>query len=818
MKTVGIIILIFFTITLFNPLHGQDPLSIRENGQAPSHNYDVIHYKLDIRVDEVAKSISGKTTITLIPQFPKLETVLLNAGEMTIKRVTINNGAELKFDSTTYMLNVHLDKSYSWKDTLRLTVEYSCNPKRGMTFYAPDSGYPNKRWQFWSQGEDTTNHFWFPCYDYPNDKATSEVIITVNKKFSALSNGKLLSVKENKKENTKTFHWKQSKPHSSYLVMIAGGEYAVLKDKAGKLPLEYYVYPDDTLNGRICFSETPKMIKFFNEKIGFDYPWEKYGQIILQDHFGGMENTGATTLSDNATVYDERVRIDESPVSLLAHELAHQWWGDVVTCRDFRHAWLNESFATYFDPLYFEHWKGRDEFDLRMYDNQNSGIWVDTARGRKPVVSEGSYGENIYPRGASILHMLRFLLGDELFWKSIKHYITKYQFQPVETNDFEIAIEEATGQNLYWFFDQWIYKAGLPIFNIGYTWSDSSQQVSMRVEQIQTMDSLTGVFRTPVNIEITTPSGSTNYRVNILTKDTTFVFPASQKPLLVVFDKGNWLLKRVKFAKSREEWKYQALHAESPISRLRALQGMTLQENNEEFIREITDRMVNDPFWAVRREAVNQSAKIKTADEAKRNEIKKGLMEAYKDKKSDVRNAAIAQLGNYKYNDVSVLLTKALEDSSYNVLNSALRALVKVDSVNAIPTVSKYLDYPSFRNRVANTALSALSSVDSVKIIPIAMDRARYGQPPSTRSTALGVLSKYGKGKPEIISFYKSLLNDKDTGFRSNAARTLGNIGDESVIPALEPIANDKENPASDAAKRSIEKLTKKPETKEGGK
>jgi aminopeptidase N len=796
-------------------LSAQVPLSITEGGEPPSRSFDVLHYAINIRIDEVKKSIDGSVAIRLVPFLPALESIRLNAGDMTIRRVTAGGSRELRFDTTRYALTIHLDAPRSPKDTLTVMIEYSCSPKQGMTWAAPDSGYPAKRWQFWSQGEDTTNHFWFPCYDFPNDKATSELTATVNRKLTVLSNGKLMSVKEDKKAGTKTFHFAQSKPHSSYLIMVAGGEYAVLKDKAGSTPLEYYVYPDDTLNARICFSESPKIMTFFNEVTGMTFPWEKYGQIILQDHFGGMENTGATTLTDVGTVYDARARVDDSPVSLIAHEMAHQWWGDLVTCRDFRHMWLNESFASYFDPLYFERWKGRDEFDRIMFDNQNAGIWVDTARGRKPVVSVGSYGENLYPRGAAVLHMLRFVLGDDLFFKGLQHYIRKYQFQPVETNDLVRAIEEATGQNLAWFFDEWIYKAGHPVFRVGYTWSDSAKSVALRVEQTQTQDSLTGIFRTPVNIEITTASGPAEYRVNILSGDTTFTFPAAERPSLVIFDRGNWLLKEVVFKKTREELEYQAQHAGHVIARMRALQALPGLEKSEESIPVFADRMANDPFWAVRREAVNQSGRIKPADSTKRDAVKAALLGALRDARPEVRSAAAAQLGSYRGPEVVAALTAALEDSSYNVMTGALRAIAKADSAHAAPLLARYLDYPSFRNRVANAALGALANVDSVQGIAVAKARAAYGQPAMTRWTAFGILGKYGKGKPDIIAQYLAYLGDKDPGFRTNAARTLGRIGDESVIPALEAVAGDAANPASAAAKQSIETL-KHSKEKEG--
>jgi aminopeptidase N len=811
MKSFCTSVLLLFIISLSS---SQQLFTLRENGEAPSRTYDVLHYKIDVTLDEVKKSVAGTTTITLVPILPQLNFIRLNCGPMEIKNIALHSKQQLSFDFDSTFLTVKLDRPYSSKDTLHLAIEYFCTPKKSLTFTGPDSAYPNRRWQIWSQGEDTLNHFWFPCYDFPNDKATSEVIATVNKKFTVLSNGKLLSTKENKKNGTKTFHWKQSKPHVLYLIMIAVGEYAVLRDKAGKLPCEYYVYPDDTLNARIASQAIPSMIKFFNEKIGFAYPWEKYAHVILQDHFGGMENTSAITLADNWAVPDARLRMDNNHESLLAHELAHQWWGDVVTCRDFRHVWLNESFATYFDPLYVEYTIGRDEFDYRMFSNQNNGINVDKSQGRKPVVSENSFGTNVYSRGSTILHMLRFLLGEQLFWKAINHYITKFQFQPVETNDFKLAIEEATGQNLYWFFDQWLYKAGYPIFDVSFSWSESSKTLSLNVTQTQTMDSLTGVFRMPVDIEITTEKNVLTYRINILQKDSTYSLPCSEQPKLVIFDKGNWLLKELNFTKSNDEWTYQATHATNPIDRIRALRSLAKLDNAEEFVSTFANRIQTDAFWAVRVEAIRSAGKIEWKNDSLKNILKHALLSASKDKKSAVRDAAVDALRIFKGDDVVATLHQALDDSSYLVMDSAIRSLAKVDSVNALSIVKKYLDYPSFTNRIHNSALRTLATLDSTQAITVAFDDARYGKPTNTRWTALGILRRYGKTREDVRQFFESLLNDKNEDIRSYAVSTLGDIGTEETLPLLDAIANDINNSAAEDAKESIKQIKEKLEEK----
>ncbi len=578
----------------------QSVFSVRGEGEARNRSYHVVHYRLEVSFDESKRMVIGKVTTTLVPFLPDLETVEFDAEEMQVKRVTMGK-RDLKFDVQPKMLAIHLDREYSFKDTITVAIEYSCTPRRGLYFVQPDSGYPNKPWQIWTQGEDMDNHFWLPCYDFPNDMATSEVIATVPDKYVLVSNGKLFSVKENKRERTKTFRWREDKPHTSYHIMLAAGRYAILKDHVGRLPVEYYVYPQDTADARECFKETPRMIAFFDDKIGFKYPWEKYAQIILSDFmYGGMENASATTLLDYSAVYDSRERMDNPTTSLIAHELAHQWWGDVVTCKDWRHLWLNESFASYFDLLYHEYSLGRDEFDYRVLGSQQAGIRVDSTLGRKPIVSVGSYIENVYPRGAAVLHMLRFVLGDQLFWRAMNHYITKYQFQPVETNDLKNAIEEATGQNLYWFFDEWVYKAGHPVFAVSYRWSDSAKAVFLTVKQEQTLDSLTAVFHTPVEIEVTYPEGKSTQRVTILSKDTTFVLPSPRKPQLVIFDKGGWLIKELKFEKSPEEWRYQAEQATNPVDRIQAIQEMTKLSSKEECVPLLASLSLHDPFWGVR--------------------------------------------------------------------------------------------------------------------------------------------------------------------------------------------------------------------------
>ncbi|MEW6511290.1 MAG: M1 family aminopeptidase [Bacteroidota bacterium] len=794
----------------------QNPLfAVRDAGEGRSRTYDVQHYRIELSFDEEKKKVFGTTTITVVPFPDELTRLEFDAEDLDVTKVLFR-GKSLKYEILPLKLAVPLDRPYSYRDTLAVAITYSCTPSRGLFFVHPDSAYPDKPHQIWTQGEDMDNHFWFPCYDFPNDMATSEMIVTVRDSYVALSNGQLVSVTGNRKQKTKTFHWKQDIPHVSYLIMLAAGDYTVLTDSAGKLPLEYWVYPNHVDDAKVCFEQTPNMIEWFNEKIGYPYPWAKYAQVLIRDFtVGGMENTSATSLADYATVYDARARVDESPTSLIAHELAHQWWGDVVTCKDWRHLWLNESFASYFDLLWHEAALGRDEFDFRIYEAQQSGINSDRTAGRKPIVSVGSYGANLYPRGASVLHILRFVLGDRLFWKAINHYITKYQHTVVETNDLKVAVEEATGQNLHWFFDQWVYKAGYPVFDLSWAWNDSAKSVLLSVKQTQKTDSLTGVFRTPVDIELTMPEGKSTHPVEIFSRDTTFMLRSPSKPTLVIFDKGNWLLKELRWNKPVAEWEYQAESATNPVDRLRAIQELSRREKSAAFIPLFSRIALHDRMWAVRREAIAAFDRIDSTSPEQKQQIAHVLIQATHDPRSAVRQAAVLQLRQHSGPEVVAAVRAALNDSSYHVVGNALRTLARVDSVNAVATIRQYLDMQSHRNTVEVAALGALSVVDTAAAFTEAFSRARYGKPFNVRATALAILGKYGRQRSDVRDLYVSILRERQTYVRSQAIRWLGDNADTTLVPTLLTIANDKKDAAAESAMRSVEKIRNREERRE---
>ncbi len=793
------ILFLLLILTILNLSLAQRPrFYFKSPTPPPEHftrerTYDVLHIKIEVTLDEKQKTVDGKVTTKFVPLRSKFELFELDAGEMKIKKVYLTDGKTLnfQFDSLAQKLRVHLDRAYSLRDTLSVVVEYFVsNPRKGLYFIQPDSAYPDKLYQVWSQGQPEDNHYWFPCYDFPNDKATSEVIATVNKNFVVISNGKLLSVKEDKGRGLKTYHWFMDKPHSSYLISIIAGEYVKLQDYYLDIPLEYYVYKSNAKYAMLSFEKTPEIMKFFSKKIGYKYPYNKYAQTIVEDFiYGGMENITATTLT-SSTIHDERAHLDVSSDGLVAHEMAHQWWGNLLTCRSWEHAWLNEGFATYFTALYFEYSKGKDEFQFSIYNMQRSAKFADMTE-KKPTVwnryfdPTDLFGPYIYQRGGAILNMIRFILGDELFWKAINYYANKYAYQNVETNDLKIAIEESTGYNLKWFFDQWLYKAGYPIFEVNYTFDENKKIVKLTVEQIQQSDSLTpDVFKTPVDVEITTKTGSKTYRIFIDKRKQEFEFEVDEKPLMVLFDKGNWILKDLYFEKSKDELIYQARNASEMIDRFWAVQelGKIIDDEVAELIKEIAS---SSEFYAIRQEAINNLGKVKNESTAR------FLIKLYQvENNSRVRRSIVETLKEFKFDFVSAFLKDVIRnEKSYYVIASAVNSLASIDSVNRMEIIKNALKMDSHQEVIRTTALRRsgdFKGTNSEKeAIEILKRYSLRGNHPSIRITAISTLSLFADKDPSIKDFIFGMVNTPEFFVRMVIYNVLGNIGDEKILNYL---------------------------------
>ena len=734
--------------------------------------YDILHYKLDLSFDEHAKRVLGTSHITFTPLSHSLDSMVLDAVEMNISAVNHPSGTELRYVNETPELTLFFDRSYSHGDTVTVSIQYTCTPQKGLYFIQPDSSDFTRRWQIWTQGEEEDNRCWFPCYDFPDDKASSEVVATVQERYTVLSNGRFLSEVHNTTNRTRTFHWKQEKPHASYLIMIAAGEYSILADTYRGIPLLNYVYPKESGYAPRSFQKTPAMMKFFEETIGFPYPWEKYAHIIIdQFMYGGMENTSAVTLNE-AYIYDARAAINFSTTDVVAHELAHQWWGDVVTCNDWSHLWLNEGFANYYEGLFKQHNLGKDEFLYEQYTSSQGVLRAEESLGRKPIVSAKSFGVNLYQKGAWVLRMLNALLGEEIFQKALHHYINKYQFTSVTTEDFASAVEEVSGTDLDWFFEQWVYKAGHPNLHVTTDWVESSNHLKVTIIQQQVIDSLTGVFRFPLDVECTMSSGSAITRVWVEDKEETFIIPLDEKPALVIVDKGLNLLKTLIFPKAKSDYVYQLLRATDAPDRLEALENLELYSGDQEVFQAAKWSALNDQFWAVQVAATRLLGTLEAEGK------KAMLFEIYQDRDARVREAAITELGKFKGPDVaSFIESAALSDSSYVVLATCLRTMPAIDSARAFDLASRFVDMSSYRDMVRRASLNTFRALRCPLAIPLVKEYLGPDYDPFTRTTALGVLREVGKMDTGTRQLIQDLIADPNASVRASAVRTLGHWG-----------------------------------------
>ncbi|HEY0250812.1 MAG TPA: M1 family metallopeptidase, partial [Kofleriaceae bacterium] len=460
---------------------------------------DIQHIRLEIEVDPAERTVAGTATLTAAA-LAATDYVELDAVELEISSVTANGKrATWRHDNKKLRVEVSL----AIGDPVTLAIEYRGAPRRGLYFTAPDPGYPKKPVQAWTQGQDEDSRYWFPCFDAPHEKATSEVIATVPADMFALSNGNLISDRTHGAK--RTVHWKLEVSHSAYLVTLAVGDFATIETTWRDLPVVYYVERGKEAAAERTCARTPEMLELFSNTFGVPYPYPRYSQVFVADFiFGGMENTSATTLTDSVLV-DERASLDYDIDSLVAHELAHQWFGDLVTCRDWGEGWLNEGFATYSEYIWREHHEGRDAADLELEEWGDSYMGEDSGRYRRTIATKlydepiDIFDAHLYEKGGRVLHMLRHYLGDEAFKKSLAHYLNKHRGGLVESRDLARAIDDATGKNVDWFFSQWVIDfAGYPELKVKLAIDGAA--VTLDVEQQQKIDKTTPVFRIPTKI------------------------------------------------------------------------------------------------------------------------------------------------------------------------------------------------------------------------------------------------------------------------------------------------------------------------------
>ncbi|MBI3663466.1 MAG: HEAT repeat domain-containing protein [Acidobacteria bacterium] len=754
-----------------------------------SRDYDLQNARIALRFDLDQRKIIGEVTHTLAPVRDGLTQLDFDSVDLTINSVTVG-GQPAKFETTPQKLLVTLGTPARAGEKLTVQIRYEGRPKKGIYFVLPDKYYPDQPKQVWTQGESEDTRYYIPIYDYPNDLTATEMILTVPANWTTVSNGKLLSVKD-EAGGMKTWSWKQSAPHATYLISIVAGEFDEGKEMWRGIPVIYYAPKGRGERIPGTFVHTTKMLDFFSDKLGVKYPWDKYAQTTVDDFIvGGMENTSATTNTSASLVHPQLANEDpQNSDDLIAHEMAHQWFGDLLTCKDWANLWLNEGFATYFESLWEESYYGADEFSYSLWRSRNG--WMQDARlFGVPIITRNfsdsvEYGGNIYTKGGWVLHMLRRDLGDAGFYRAMKHYLEKYRHQNVVTADLTQAIEEATGRNVDRFFDQWVYGAGAPKFEVSYTYDETAHQLKLDVKQTQKVEGRVGLFRVPVEVEVTTGTGKKSFPISVSQASEAFTFPVDSTPLLVLFDKGGNILKSLDFKKGWKEWIYQLKNADAVSDRADAAKALGEIKNNDEVTATLGDAARGDKHWGVRVRALRALGSI--GGSAAQKQVTAAFTA---NEQAWVRAVAVQLMGDFK-DDPSIgeSLEKLFrEEKTYRVRTAALHALGQQKSKNAFDVLKAAAAMDSIDNAFRATALKALGTLGDDRAVPILEEATAPGQPMSVRSAAFSGLGQLDKKNKEIMKKLVAYLDEpnRTPRFYLDVIGALSERGDTDALSALD--------------------------------
>ncbi|HRH66318.1 MAG TPA: M1 family aminopeptidase [Bacteroidia bacterium] len=663
---------------------------------------DLVHTRLEITPDWTKKQVRGTATLTLRRHFYPGDSVVLNARGMDLHTVVLASAdgsrKPLPFVYSEDRIHIRLDRTYSKDETFTIYIDYTAKPNelktggsaaiqddKGFYFINADGKNPDKPTEFWTQGETESNSAWFPTIESPEQRMTQEIYITVDTVYETLSNGLLLSTRLNN-DGTKTDYWKQSLPAAPYLTMIAAGDYAIVKEKWRAIELSYYVDKPYEKFARMIFGNTPEMMEFFSKKLGVDFAWEKYAQIVVHDYVSGaMENTTAVVHGTNVQ-QDPGEFMDGNYEDYISHELFHHWFGNLVTCESWANLTLNEGFANYSEYLWKEYKYGRDEADCLNQGDQAAYIHS-TSKNDAELIRYGyadredMYDVISYQKGGRVLHMLRKYVGDDAFFASLKLYLENKRFSSAEVHDLRMAFEKITGEDLNWFFNQWYLKQGKPALTISYNWDEVSLQQHIVLEQTQDF-SKNPLYRIPMDVDFYYGGRIERKRIVLDSAKQEFTFALPSKPDLVNVDAEKMLLCTRKDAKDKNAWLFQFYHAPLFLDRYDALVKLATDYRAGTREAQVVLDALHDRSWKIRLTGLDNISEL-----AKNNpDTVSGIILklAKHDPSSDVREAALKMLGKYfKYDAFTAEFASALNDSSYQVKARAFRIISEKDSTKA---------------------------------------------------------------------------------------------------------------------------------------
>jgi aminopeptidase N len=812
-------------------------------GARPHYNPDrpgqVEHIFLDLALDIASKNYCGTCHIHLNPVRDGVTLLTLDAVGLYIASVQISEIAQ-PFEYDGEQLHVYLTEATQTGKPIVLSIAYSVEqPQRGLYFITPTADYPHKPTQVWTQGEDEDSRYWFPCFDYPGQLATSEIRVRVPKPFLAISNGVLVETQED--GDAKIYHWRQEQVHPSYLMALAVGDFIELQDEWQGIPVTYYVEKGREADARRTMGKTPEMLEFFSKTFGYRYPYPKYAQVCVEDFiFGGMENTSTTLLTDRCLL-DERAALDNRAAeNLVAHELAHQWFGDLVVIKHWSHAWIKEGMATYSEVMWTENQLGAEEAAYYRLNEARNYLAEDASRYRRPMVTHvyreaiELYDRHLYEKGACVYHMIRAELGDELFFKTIHTFVQDHAHKTVETVDLLRAIDKATGRNLQFLFDQYVFRGGHPDYKVAYSWDGDSHLAKLTITQTQAKDgdksSNSGLFDLKIAIgfgyitqpetqtgiqsepQVGTQSGTSTgeepprffhhktFTVRVHEREQTFYFPLERKPNFIRFDIGNPILKTVTLEYPVSELTAQLQHDPDPISRTYAAEALA-KKGGLEAVKALSAALQQESFWGVRAEVAKQLASIKL------DQAVEGLNAGLTDEHPKVRRAVVDGLAKLKLQSSYEALKSIAQggDPSYYVESSAIAGLGTVAAVQLdesleadVLTLMKSIlqERSGWNETVRSGAISGLSKLKtSEAALEMIFEYTAAGTPQALRLSAIRALGAISSGQSK--SNLQRILNRLDDLSREpffliqvSVVSALGQMETPKAIGRLNAIAD----------------------------
>jgi aminopeptidase N len=800
---------LLLALVFISSIRAATPDSSDYRKYAPDREIDIEHLTLDVIPDFKQRTVNGSATWKFKPIAKPFAELKLDAVDLSVASVSSTEKV-LGYQVTEDKVIITFAEAIPTGKEASVTVNYNAQPEKGLYFRTPELGFKPEDMHIWTQGEPDEARHWYPSYDFPNEKFTVEMICHVPDGIVVLANGHKVS-EEKDANGLVAVRWLQDKPIVNYLVALVAGKLKSVEDKHGNVPLHLWTPATEIEFANNSFTNTKSAMEFFEKEIGVPYPWDKYDQACIQEyHWGGMENVSLTTLNIN-TLFPPGYENLRSSQGLIAHELAHQWFGDLVTCKDWSHIWLNEGFASFYDLLYTEHKDGPDEFRYHLYESAK--VLTASTNSVKSIVWR-KFGDPVeqfdslaYGKGAWVLNMLRSQLGPELYRQCIKTYVERHKFQNVVTEDLRAVVEELSGRSFDQFFDQWVYHTGWPRLDVEYSWDERTKLAKLGIRQSQVVSENVPLFNVPLPVRFKTKSGIVERTLAVKEKAEDFYVPLEAQPELVRIDPNVTVLSQINFKPTAPMLAAQVANKDDATGRLIAVEQLG-ERRDHDAINKLKNALNNDSWYAVRVAASKALRAIHT------DETFDALAASMKQSDARVRRQVVADVTAFYRPEAFTHAQNVLKtEKNPDIVGLALSALAPLGT-NARPILIQYLNTNSWHQHLAMSAMIVMKAQnDPFYIEPLrdALTRRNQEFNGPTISTALDTIASLAReqeSKDAVRELVASFVKDVRRGVKLAALGALGTLRDERAVPILERFAGaQKSTPERSTAERSIETI-----------